>query len=95
MKVTSAVLLPYQAVKQPARMLSSENVLGGLRGQARCIQSPEEEEVMLHLLHHTVYVGGPFQIVIDTDEVRSLQTLWLESLKLIFQPLHKFLVNKL
>ena len=31
----------------------------------------------------------------DTVEVRDLHTLRLESLKLIFQPLHTFLVNKL
>ena len=31
----------------------------------------------------------------DTVEVGSLHTLRLESLKLVFQPLHKFLVNKL
>ena len=30
-----------------------------------------------------------------TVEVGSLHTLRLESLKLVFQPLHKFLVNKL
>ena len=30
-----------------------------------------------------------------TVEVGRLHTLWLESLKLVFQPLHKFLVNKL
>ena len=28
-----------------------------------------------------------------TVEVKSLHTLWLESLKLIFQPLHTFLVQ--
>ena len=31
--------------------------------------------------------------VVDTVEVGSLHTLRLESLKLVFQPLHKFLVN--
>ena len=30
----------------------------------------------------------------DTVEVRSLHTLRLELLKLVFHPLHKFLVNK-
>jgi hypothetical protein len=37
----------------------------GLRGQAKFPQHPEIEEVLLHLLHHTVCVGGPFQIVSD------------------------------
>ena len=32
---------------------------------------------------------------VHTVEVGSLHTLRLESLKQIFQPLHKFLVNKL
>ena len=31
----------------------------------------------------------------NTVEVGSLHTLRVESLKLVFQPLHKFLVNKL
>ena len=28
-------------------------------------QPPEVEEVLLRLLHHTVFVGGPFQFVRD------------------------------
>jgi hypothetical protein len=43
---------------------------------------------MLHLYLFSVYV-------LHTAEVRSLHTLRWESLKQIFQPLHKFLVNKL
>ena len=35
------------------------------------------------------------KIAKDTVEVGSLDTLRLESLKLVFQPLHTFLVNKL
>ena len=36
-----------------------------------------------------MYLSGP------TVEVGGLHTLRLKSLKLVFQPLHKFLVNKL
>ena len=44
------------------------------------------EKVFLH--QHDTFV------CVCTVEVRSLHTLRLELLKLIFQPLHKFLVNK-
>ena len=52
--------------------------------------------------HATFYGGSHYWIkentvgeYIYTVEVGSLHTLRLESIKLIFQPLHKFLVNKL
>ena len=35
------------------------------RGQDQFLQPPEFEEALLHLLHHTVCVGGPFQKVSD------------------------------
>ena len=42
---------------------------------------------------HTQYTTALGNVY--TVEVVSLHTLRLESLKLVFQPLHKFLVNKL
>ena len=44
---------------------ASVKVCEGLRGQATFLQPPEVEEALLHLLHHTVCVGGPFQFVSD------------------------------
>ena len=41
------------------------------------------------------YICVHVQYSIYTVEVRSLHTLRLESLKLVFQPLHKCIVNKL
>ena len=46
------------------------------------VQKEESKAIM------TIMIGA-------TVEVGSLHTLRLESLKLVFQPLHKFLVNKL
>ena len=36
-----------------------------LRGQAKCLYPLEDEEALLHLLHHTVGVKGPFQVLSD------------------------------
>jgi hypothetical protein len=57
----------YQAVIEPDRMLSIVHLykFEGLRGQTTFLQPPEVEEALLHLLHHTVFVGGPFQIISD------------------------------
>jgi hypothetical protein len=44
---------------------ASVNVYEGFRCQAKFLQPPEVEEVLLSLLHHTVCVGGPFQFVSD------------------------------
>ena len=48
-------------------------------------------------LCHPDYTSGqkPYLYLYYTVEVRSLHTLRLESLKIVFQPLHKCLVNKL
>ena len=42
-----------------------------------------------------LFMRGIDMLNAHTVEVRSLHTLRLESLKLVFQPLHKFIVNKL
>ena len=42
---------------------ASAKVSEDLRGQAKFRQPPEFKEAPLRLLHHTVCVGGPFQIV--------------------------------
>ena len=64
-----AVQLPYQAVGNTARQnalnCTSVKVSEGLRCQAKFLQPPEVEEALLRLLHHTVCVGGLFQIVSD------------------------------
>ena len=46
--------------------------------QAKFIQPPEVEEALLRLLHHTVCVGGPFQLIRD---------VYAEGLK-TYYPLH-------
>ena len=47
--------------QQDALNCASAKVCEGFRCQAKFLQPPEGEEVVLHLLHYTVYVGGPFQ----------------------------------
>jgi hypothetical protein len=47
---------------------------------------------VVHIVHVPVSYWNP---CLDTVEVGSLHTLRLESLKLVFQPLHTFIVNKL
>ena len=44
---------------------ASVKICEGLRGQDKFLQPPEVEEALLRQLHHTVCVGGPFQIVSD------------------------------
>ena len=62
----SAVAVPGgDTVRQDAFNCESVNVYEGLRGQAKCIQPPEVEEALLLFLHHTVCVGGPFQVASD------------------------------
>ena len=51
--------------RQDALNCTSVNVYEGLMGQAKCLQPPDVEDVLLDLLYHTVCVGGPFQIVSD------------------------------
>ena len=46
--------------QQDALNCADVKVCEGLRGQAEFLQPPEVEEALLHLLHHTVCVGGPF-----------------------------------
>jgi hypothetical protein len=50
----------------------------GFRGQAKFFQPLEVEEALLHLLHHTVCVGGPFQVVSDVHakELEAFHPLW-------------------
>jgi hypothetical protein len=56
-------------------------VCEGLRGQAKFLQPPEVEEALLHLLHHIVCVGGPFQIVSDVyaEELQNVHILHFTS----------------
>jgi hypothetical protein len=51
--------------RQNALNCASVKVLGFYSVQAKFLQPPEVEEALLHLLHHTVCVGGPFQVVND------------------------------
>ena len=51
--------------RQDALNCTSVKVPEGLRDQGEFLQPPEVEQALLHLLHHTVCVGGPFQIVSD------------------------------
>ena len=48
-----------------------------LRGQDKFLQLSEIEEALLHLLRHTVCVGGPFQIVSDmyAEELEAFHLL--------------------
>ena len=62
-----AVQLPYHTAKQDALNSASVNVCEGARCQAEFLQPPEVEEALLPLLHHTVCVGGPFQIFSDVS----------------------------
>ena len=49
----------------------------GFRCQAKYLQPPEVEEVLLRRLHHTVCVHGPFQIVGDVyaEELEAFHLL--------------------
>ena len=59
----SAVAVPGgDAARQDAFNFASVKVFEGLRGHAEFLQPPEVEETLLRLVHHTVCVGGPFQI---------------------------------
>ena len=49
--------------RQNALNCASVKVCEGLRSQAKFLQPPEGEEALLIVLHHTVCVGKPFQIV--------------------------------
>ena len=53
---------------------ASVKVCECLRGQAEFLQPPEVEEVLLRCLHHTVCVGGPFQIA-SAKELEAFQLL--------------------
>ena len=57
-------------------------------------QQPPELTVLLHQCRQSNHMKCSRHVK-PTVEVGSLHTLRLESLKLVFQPLHKFLVNKL
>ena len=74
-----AVQLLYQAVGDTARRdalnSASVKVCEGLRDQDVFLQPPEVEEALLRLLHHTVCVGGPFQIVSDVFPRGTLRFL--------------------
>ena len=61
-----AVAVPGgDTARQDALNCASVKVSEGFRGQAKFLQSPEVEEALLRLLHHTVCLGGSFQIVSD------------------------------
>ena len=47
---------------------ASVEVCEGLGGQAEFLQLPEVEEVLLRLLHHSVSVEGPFQVLSEELE---------------------------
>ena len=66
-----AVQLLYQAVIQHVKVCEC------FRCQAKFLQPPEVEEVLLHILHHTVCVGGPFQFVSDVyaEELEAFNLL--------------------
>ena len=58
------------AVAVPGGDTARQDALNGAsvkvcEGQAKFVQPPEFEEALLRLLHNTVCVGGPFQIVSD------------------------------
>ena len=55
--------------RQGALNCASVKVSEALWGQAKFIQPPEVEEVLFPLLHHTVCVAGPFQIVSDASSI--------------------------
>ena len=51
--------------QQDALNCASVKVFEGFWCQAKFLQSPEVEEALMRILHHTVCVGGPFQFVCD------------------------------
>ena len=63
--------------RQDALNCASVKVSEALRGQAKFLQPPEFEEALLCHLHHTVCVGGPFQIVSDVyaEELEAFHLL--------------------
>ena len=74
----SAVAVPGgDTARQDALSCASVKVFEGLRGQAEFLQPPEVEDALLRLLHHTVCVGGPFQIVSDVyaEELEAFHLL--------------------
>ena len=69
--------VPYgDTAEQDALNCASVKFCEGFRGQAKFIQPPEFEEALLRLLHHTVCVGGLFQIVSDVY-AEELETYYL------------------
>ena len=61
-----AVAIPGgDAARQDAPKCASVKVCESFRCQAKFLQPPEVEDALLHLLHHTVCVDGPFQLVSD------------------------------
>ena len=91
-----AVQLPYQAVMQPDRMLSIVHLYIFVR-----VLGDKPQQTLLHLLHHTVCVGGPFQFVCDVyaDELKTFHPLHCcpfdvdgELLPLLFPVVHNHLL---
>ena len=64
--VGGAVAVPGgDTAQQDALNCAYVNICEGFRLQAKFAQPPEVEDALLRLLHHTVCVGGPFQVVCD------------------------------
>ena len=63
--------------RQGALNCASVNFCEGFRWHAKFLQPPEVIEALLHLLYHTVCVGGPFQFVRDVyaDEFKTFHLL--------------------
>ena len=59
--------------RQDALNGASVEVCEVLIGQAQFLQLPEFEEALFHLLHYTVCVKGPFQVISDvhTQELEA------------------------
>ena len=73
-----AVALPGgDTARQDALNCESVEVSEGVTVQAKFLQPPEVEEALLHLLPHTVCVGGTFQIVsnIYSEELEAFHLL--------------------
>ena len=71
--------------RQDALNCASVKVCEGFRGQAKYLHSPEVEDALLRLFHHTVCVGGHFQIVSD---------VYAEELESRYRPYHQMLTYK-
>ena len=98
----SAVVVPNSDIaRQDALHCASVKVCECFRCQAKFIQPPEVEEVQLCLLHHTVCVSGPLQLVGDlyAEELEAFLLLHCSPfnvdrvvLPLLFPEVHNYLL---